>query len=60
LGYFERLRGYYDEVAMAFSLNFQNIQEHEYMDIVRGTIIKINEASINIISSFPMGLPWDK
>jgi hypothetical protein len=56
LGYFERLRGYDDEVAMEFSLNFQNIQEKEYVATMRGLIIRINEASIKKVSSLPMGL----
>jgi hypothetical protein len=36
LGYFERLRGYDDEVAIEFAQNFHNIQEQEYVTIVRG------------------------
>jgi hypothetical protein len=44
VGYFERLRGYDDEVAMEFSLNFQNIQEQEYVVHNKGMIIRINEA----------------
>jgi hypothetical protein len=60
LGYFERLKGYDDKVAMEFALIFQNIQEQEYVATVRGLIIRVIEASIDKISSFPMGLHWDK
>jgi hypothetical protein len=28
--------------------------------IVRGLVIRINEASISMVSSLPLGLPWDK
>jgi hypothetical protein len=45
---------------MEFALNFQNIQEQEYVSIVRELMIRVNEASINKVSSLPMGLPWDK
>ena len=30
------------------------------MVIIRGLIIRVNESSINRISSFPMGIPLDK
>jgi hypothetical protein len=60
LGYFERLRGYDDEVAIEFSQNFHNIQEQEYVTTIRGLVMRINEASINRVSSLPLGLPWDK
>jgi hypothetical protein len=60
LGYFERLKGYNDEVAIEFSHNFHNINEHEYVTIVRGITIRINEASIRKVSILPMGVPWEK
>jgi len=60
LGYFEILIGYNDEVAIEYSLNFQNIHDQEYVSKMRGPIIIINEASINKITSLHMSLPWDK
>jgi hypothetical protein len=53
LRYFERFRGYNDEIAIEFSQNFQNIQELEYVTTVRGLVMRINEASINRVSSHP-------
>jgi hypothetical protein len=60
LGYFERLRGYDDEVAIEFSLKFPEYTREGVCGHSEGTVIRINEASINRITSFPMGLPWDK
>jgi hypothetical protein len=60
LGFFERLRGYDDEVAIDFAKNFHNIQYQEYVTIVRGLVMRINEASISKVSSFPLVQPWDK
>jgi hypothetical protein len=60
LGYFERLRGFYDEMSMEFAQNFQNAQDQEYVTTIKGLTIRINEASINKDSSLPMGIAWDK
>jgi hypothetical protein len=58
--YFDRLRGYDDEISMEFSLNFQNIRGKEYIIIVRGLEIHVDEATINRVSCLPMDFPWDK
>jgi hypothetical protein len=60
MGYFERLRGFDDEISLEFALNFQNIKDLEYITVVRGLEIKVDEASISRVSNLPMGLPWDK
>jgi hypothetical protein len=53
LGYFERLRGFDDEVAMEFSQNFQSIRDQEFVTTIRGITIRVNEASISKVSSLP-------
>jgi hypothetical protein len=60
LGYFERIKGYDDEVAIEFDKNCQNIQEQEYVTKVRRLVIRINETSIRRVSSLPLALPRDK
>ena len=60
LGYFEIPRGFDEEVSMEFSQNFQNIKEKEYVTTIRGITIRINEASINKVSSLLLGIPLDK
>jgi len=60
LGYFERLRGFDDEVSIEFAQNFQNTKEQEYMTTIRGLTITIHEASISRVSSLTLGIPWDK
>jgi hypothetical protein len=60
LGYFERLRGFEDEVSMEFAKNLQNIKDQEYVSKIIGITIRINETSINKVSCLPLAIPWDK
>jgi hypothetical protein len=45
---------------MDFSHNFHITRDQEYMTTIKGLTIKINEASINNVSSLPLGIPWEK
>jgi len=60
LGYFDKLRGYDDEITLEFALNFHNIKVQEYVTAIKGLEIFVDEDSISRVSIFTMGLPWDK
>jgi hypothetical protein len=60
LGYFDRLRGFDDEIYLEFSLNFQNVKDQEYITAITVLEIMVDKASINRVSNLPMGFSWDK
>ena len=60
LEYFNRNQGFDDGISLEFSHNFQNLEEQEYMTIVKGLQIQINEPMLVIVTRLPMGFPWEK
>ena len=57
LEYFNRHQGFDDGISLEFAHNFQNLEEQEYMTIVKGLQIQSNEPVLMIVTRLPMGFP---
>jgi len=55
--YFEKLRGYDDEVAKDFSLSFIPLTKTHATILVRGLSIELTRELIRKIITLPLGVP---
>ena len=60
MGFFEKLRGYNDEVAIEFALSLIPLTRTHATIVVKGLSIEITPEIIGIITTLPLGLPWRK
>lgn len=56
LGFFERLRGYDDEIALDCNLNLQHFQGNYMVIVVKGLIIYLHEDRISRVTTLPKGI----
>jgi len=60
MGFFERMRGYDDEVARDFALSFIPLTRTHATTVVEGLSVEITLEVISRITTLPLGLPWRK
>jgi len=60
MGYFEKLRGYDDEVARDFALSLIPLTRVHATIVVRGLSIELTPELISRITTLPLGVPWRK
>ena len=60
MGFFERIRGYDDDVAREFSLSLIPLTRTIFILVVKGLSIEITPEVIRKISTLPLGSPWRK
>lgn len=60
MGYFEKLRGYDDEVALYFSLSLIPLTGTHATAMVRCLSIELATELIIKITTLPLGVPWRK
>lgn len=60
LGFFEKMRGYDDEVARDFSLSLIPLTRTHATPVVKSISVEITTEVISRITSLPFGLPWRK
>ena len=60
MGYFEKLRGYDDEVARDFSLSIITLTRTHVTLVVRGPSIEFSTELISKITTLPVGVRWRK
>jgi len=60
MGFFERMRGYNDEVARDFSRSLIPLTRTHATAVVKGLLVEITPELIRRITTLPLGLPWRK
>ena len=60
MGFFERVRGYDDEVAKDFSLSLIPLTRTHATVVVKGLSVEITPEVIGRITTLPLGFPWRK
>jgi len=60
LGFFEKLRGFHEEIGMVFAMNLQNPDGKELVNAFKGIVIYINEDFNSKVKMLPKGLHWNK
>ena len=60
MGFFEKLRGYDDEVARDFALFPIPLTRTHATTLVKGLSIELTPELINIVTTLPLGVPWSK
>jgi len=60
MGFFERFRGYDDEVAQEFSLSLTPHSRIHASVVVRGPTIDLTPKLINKVTTLPLGISWRK
>lgn len=60
MGYFEKLRGYDNEVARDFSLSLIPLTRVHATIVVRGLAIELTPELISSITTLPLGVRWRK
>lgn len=60
MGYFEKLRGYDDEVTQDFSLSLIPLTRTHATIVVRGLSIEVTPELISRITTLPLAVPWRK
>lgn len=60
MGYFEKLRGYDDEVSQEFSLSLVPLTRVHASIVVRGLSIDLTRELINKVTTLPLGVQWRK
>jgi len=60
MGFFEKLRGYDDEVARGFALSLIPLTRIHATVVVRGLSIDLTLELISRVTTLPLGVPWRK
>ena len=60
MGFFERMRGYNDEVARDFALSLIPLTRTHVTAVVNGLSLEITPEVIGRITTLPLGFPWRK
>lgn len=60
MGFFERMRGYDDDVAIEFSLSLIPLTRTNATTVVKCLSVLITSEFISRITTLPLGLPWRK
>lgn len=60
MGFFERMRGYDDDVAGEFSLSLIPLTRSSAIVVVNGLLVAITPKVINKITTLPLRLQWRK
>jgi hypothetical protein len=58
--YFNIFQGHDDKVDLDFAFNFQNIRNQDYITIIKGMEIQLNEVVVTRVLGLPMSLSWVK
>jgi len=60
MGFFEKVRGYDDEVAIDFALSLIPLTRTHATAVVKCLLVEITPEVIGKITTLPLGLPWRK
>lgn len=60
MGFFERMKGYDDEVTKGFALSLIPLTRTHATIVVKGLSVEITLEVISRITTLPLGLPWRK
>ena len=60
LGSFELLKGYDDEVARDFAMDFHSQVDDSSTAVIRGLVITITPDLISRVTTLPLGIKWNR
>ena len=60
MGFFEKFRGYDDDVAQEFALSLTPHNLIHATIVIKGLIIDLTPELISRVTTLPLGIPWRK